>query len=195
MKHLLFCFLLLTAFSSCQTDLANQATFSGNRQLQAIIETPAGSAHPYRYNPEKKEFTVVQEAGQDKVVRFLPYPVNAGFIPSTLIDTSHSQPAHPLPVLIISESQPAGTLLEIIPLGVLILEVKGELQAQVVAVPAKPSGQLTTATDYATFSAKYPAAKKILEQWLVNAHPHIPTRIMGWKDEKYAIDLVRKWMK
>src|SRR6478735_1175187 len=110
MKKLLFG-LGIIAFSGCKTNYENLPAFSEKKQLQVVIE-----------------------AGQEKIVRFLPYPFNTGFIPSTR--TPEHKPVH---VLLLSESLETGTITETIPLGVLLLERAGELEYQIVTVPAKPS--------------------------------------------------------
>ncbi|MFC5269314.1 inorganic diphosphatase [Adhaeribacter terreus] len=189
MKKVLFGFILI-AFSGCKTNYENLPAFSESKQVQVVIETPAGSAREYAFSPKTNEFVVVQEAGQDKIVRFLPYPANAGFIPSTR--TPDSKPLH---VLVLSESQQTGTVTEVMPLGVLLLESAGELEYQIVTVPAKPSERLLDATDSEEFMQKYPAAKRMLETWFLNAEPQKNVRIMGWKDDKFADDLIRKHMK
>ena len=77
---LLLPLLLLTG---CQTDYASLPTYTPRKQLQAVIEVPAGSATTIRYNRETKAFEPDKQAGQVRIVDFLPYPANYGFIPST----------------------------------------------------------------------------------------------------------------
>jgi inorganic pyrophosphatase len=191
-QTLLFSMLLL---AGCKTDYENLPAFSDTKQLQAVIEIPAGNAHKYEYNPDTREFQVDKEAGRDRIISFLPYPVNYGFIPSTLMDKSRGGDGDPLDVLVLGESRETGTVMEILPIGVLLLEDAGELDYKVLAVPAKPSERLIEATSYEELNTKYPAIKKILEEWFLNYNPKDRCRIMGWKDERFAEEQVRKWMK
>lgn len=193
MKYL-FVLLLLVPLAGCQPNLSNLPAYTENKQLQAIIETPAGAGYQNKYNPETNAFETVQEAGQDKAIRFLPYPVNAGFIPSTMPPKGTGSKENQLPVFIIASSQEPGTVLEIMPLGVLILEINGELTYQLVATPAKPSERLLSATSFEEFNQENPAVKKILETWFVNYDPAKKARIMAWKDDRFADELVRKWL-
>ena len=190
-----YCLLLLFTLAGCETDLSNLPAYTENKQLQAIIDTPAGAGYQNKYSPETKEFLKVQEAGQEKVIRFLPYPVNVGFIPSTGQPKASGSKGSPLPVLIIAGSQEPGTVTEIMPLGVLVLEVAGEINYQVIATPAKPSERLISATSYEEFDRDNKPVKKILETWFVNYDPTKEIRIMAWKDERFAEELVGKWMK
>src|SRR5690606_28025741 len=78
-----FLLLLLALLASCQTDYASLPTYNAKKQLQAVIEVPAGSAIKHHYNQQTKTFEAEQQAGQDRIISFLPYPANFGFIPST----------------------------------------------------------------------------------------------------------------
>ena len=164
--------------------------FSENKQVQAVIETPAGSAREFAYDPKINDFFIKQEAGQDKRVRFLPFPANAGFIPST--QNSDKQPLH---ILLLSDRLETGDITETIPIGVLLLEEAGELEYQIIAVPAKPSERLLEATSSEEFTRKYPAVKKIIELWFLHAEPAKTVRIMGWKDENFADQIIRQHLK
>jgi inorganic pyrophosphatase len=191
MKKLLIFSLVLLVCSACQTNYEGLPAYSGTKQLQAVIEIPAGSAHVYKYDAATQSFPAAQEAGQDKVIKFLPYPGNYGFIPSTKLGKEGKF----LQVLILGEKQESGTLQEITPLAVLLLEEAGELEYKIIAVPAKPSERLLSATDYIEFSSKYPSVKRILELWFLNYDPTNKAKIMGWKDDRFAEELVQKWLK
>lgn len=183
--------LLALLLVSCKTDYAQLPTYTGNKQLQAVIETPAGSNHKLVYDQEKKEFVNDKMAGQDRVIGFLPYPANLGFIPSTEINHKGKG----LEILVLSERLEAGTVAEVIPIGLMQLETEGELQHIVVAVPARPSERQIEATNYTGLSVDYPAVKAILEEWFANHNPAASTNFVGWRDEKFAEKEIQRWMR
>lgn len=166
-------------------------TYSANKQLQAVVETPAGNTHKLVYDKEKQEFVPDLDAGHEREVNFLPYPGNFGFIPSTEIDKN----GRGLEVLVLSERQEPGTDMEVIPVGLMQLERGGELRHIVVAVPARPSERQLDATNYENFSTKYPGAKAILQIWFANYNKAAGTRFVGWRDEKFAEKEIQRWMK
>lgn len=178
-------------FSSCQTDYENLPTYDDRKQLQAVVEIPAGTNQPITYDAKTREFNSL--AG--RLVRFLPYPGNFGFIPSTSITAAQGGDDRPVDILVLAESQPSGTVLAVMPLGLLLLERDGLLDPKVIATPAKPSQQLLAATDFATFNQEYPVVKNILTQWFQHANPGQKVRIIGWKNEQYAEEYIRKRMK
>ncbi|GAA4305101.1 inorganic diphosphatase [Nibribacter koreensis] len=195
MKYLFPLSLLLwLSLTGCTTDYQGVPAFTDTKQWQAIIVTPAGSTEPQHYDAVKKEFVPKTQAGQPKKLDFLPYLGNEGFIPSTLVDSVKGRPAAPLPVLVLSNQLKQGTVLEILPMGVLVLERNGELYHLIVAIPARPSEQTISAHNYMDFSGRYPAVKTILQNWYLNVDRQQPTRLMGWKDEAFAEKLIQQWI-
>ena len=183
--------LLVLLLFSCKTDYAELPAYTGNKQLQAVIETPAGSNHKLTYSREKKEFVNDKDADMDRVIGFLPYPGNFGFIPSTEIDHNGKG----LEVLVLSERLETGAVVEVVPIGLMQLETQGELQHIVVAVPARPSERHIEATNYAMLSQDYPAVKTILQSWFAHHNPTTRTKFVGWRDERFADKEIQRWMK
>ncbi|MGV3505187.1 MAG: inorganic diphosphatase [Adhaeribacter sp.] len=189
-KRLAVCWLALALLlAGCRTDYGQLPAYSANGQLQVVIHTPAGSTHLQRYDAQDNTFQPVMEAGLARQFAFLPLPGNMGFIPST--STGPGAEAQPLQVLVLAESLPAGTLQEVIPLSTLVLDVNGELQACVIAVPARPSQQAIQATDWASFQQRYPAARDILQLWFLHAQPDKTVRLSAWRDDVYTTGYIR----
>ena len=185
-------FLLIVCLTACKTDYAELPTYSNTRQLQAVVEVPAGSNHKIEYNRQTKEFVNDKEAGLDRIVEFLPYPGNYGFIPSTELEPK----GRGLGVFIISERIATGTVMDIIPVATLLLEhLDGNLEAVIVAVPARPSERVMDATDYRTLTREFPAAKDIIQKWFAHHNPTAQTKGVGWKDEQFAEKEIQRWMK
>ncbi len=98
-------------------------------QVNVIIEVPMHS------NPVKYEFD--KESGAIMVDRFIAtsmyYPCNYGFIPNTLSDDGD-----PCDVLVVSDfAIISGAVIEVKPVGVLIMEDEKGMDEKIIAVPAK----------------------------------------------------------
>ncbi|GAB3235316.1 hypothetical protein GCM10027346_24900 [Hymenobacter seoulensis] len=189
---------LVSGLTACQTDYADLPTFSAEHKLlQVVVEMPAGTNVEQRYAPENKQFQPLQEAGANQLVEFLPAPGNLGFIPGTQAPAAGTTAGGgPLPALVLSETQPAGTVQEVVPISLLLLDISGTLQQVVVAVPARPAQRiLPDATDWATLTQRYPAVRAGLSLWFRHRIRPNETRIVGWKDEKVAEQYIRKHMK
>ncbi|QJX45880.1 inorganic diphosphatase [Hymenobacter taeanensis] len=175
--------------AGCRTDYADLPTYSKERRLlQVVVEVPAGTNHEQYYDPAAHEFKPSQQAGIERVVEFLPFPGNYGFIPGTRASASASVLAEqPLQALVLAESEPAGTILEVIPIGVVLLDVDGTMEQTILAVPARPGQRiLPDVADWATLMRRYPAVRQALGLWFQHRNPSDAVRIAGWKDEKYA---------
>lgn len=184
--------------AGCQTDYADLPTYSAERKLlQMVVEMPAGTNHEQRYNPETNTIETLQQAGTDQLVEFVPVPGNLGFIPGTR--TPAPGPAggqKPLAALVLAETQPAGTVLEVVPVSMLMLDIGGRLEQVIVAVPARPAQRiLPDITDWATLNRRYPGVRQSLSLWFQHRLRPTETRIVGWKDEKAADQHIRKWLK
>ncbi|MCC2546934.1 inorganic diphosphatase [Hymenobacter sp. BT175] len=182
--------LLSAALPACKPKLTELPTFSTERKLlQMVVEIPAGTNHEQLYDPATGEFRRVQRAGTDRQVEFLPFPGNYGFVPGT---HSAAVPSRPLPILLLAETQPAGTVVEVLPVGLLLLDNAGMLEQVVLAVPARPSQRiLPDITTWAELLKQYPSVKESLRIWFQHRGNDGEVRVMGWKDEKAAEQQVR----
>ncbi|TGD79021.1 inorganic diphosphatase [Hymenobacter wooponensis] len=173
---------------SCQTDYADLPTYSKERRLlQVVVETPAGTNHEQHFDPETHKFQPMRQAGVERVVEFLPFPGNYGFIPGTRSAEASASTFQPLQALVLAETQPAGTILEVMPIGLVLLDVDGALEQVILAVPARPGQRiLPDVTDWTTLQRRYPAVRQALGVWFQHRSPSNAVRIAGWKDEKFA---------
>jgi inorganic pyrophosphatase len=179
-------------FAGCQPQYEELPTFSAERKLlQVVVEMPAGTNHARRYDLARHEFVPVRRAGLDLVVEFLPCPGNLGFIPGTRLSST----LKPLPALVLAETQPIGTILEVVPVGVLTLDDNGVLQSVILAVPARPSQQvLPDVVTWQDLTNLYPGAREVVRQWFLHQGRPGEVRIVGWKNEQAAEQQVKAAM-
>ncbi len=190
--------LLLVGTFACREAAAPDPTTvaaTKGEYLQAIIEIPAGTNHKIEYDYASKQFLNDQVDGQDRVINFLPYPGNYGFIPSTLMDKERGGDGDALDILVIGESVPTGTIMEVIPIGALMLRDRQEIDTKIIAIPADPLKQIIKAEDFMTFALKYDAARRIIEDWFQNYKGAEGVEIIRWEDEQFALQEVEKWKK
>lgn len=190
-------FLILLASIACNrnpsaADLVNLPAFT-DEGVQVVVEIPSGTNRKIEYSKTNKRFEVERRGGKERVVDFLPYPGNYGFIPSTLMEKKSGGDGDPLDVLIISESLGTGSVLAVQPIGTLLLKDDGELDTKIIAVPIDTSLQIITADNFQDFMLKYDAAKRIVEQWFLNYKGPGITQLIRWEDEAYALKEVKKW--
>ncbi|WP_240410607.1 inorganic diphosphatase [Hymenobacter oligotrophus] len=157
-----------------------------------VVETPAGSNRVLRYDARHNDFRPALRAGVEQRVDFLPYPANAGFIPSTRLPASKLHPlGRPQPAIVLAESQPPGTVLEVLPLALLLLDNGGEMQSVVLTVPARPSQRNLSVTSWQELVAHYPAARETLRLWYQHTGEPGEVRVVGWRGPEAAEQQIR----
>ncbi|HMQ48028.1 MAG TPA: inorganic diphosphatase [Saprospiraceae bacterium] len=195
-----FLFWILLGLFSCKQYNTNTAvkdyqqlpTFTENG-IQVVVEIPAGTNHKIEYDKQSHQFLNDQVDGQDRVIDFLPYPGNYGFIPSTYMDPERGGDGDALDILVIGEAQPTGSVVEAIPIAVLLLKDEGEIDSKIIAIPADSTQQVIRAKDFTTFSIEFDGAKYIVENWFLYYKGLGVMEYLGWKDEHYAWEEIRKW--
>ncbi|SKB58677.1 inorganic pyrophosphatase [Salegentibacter holothuriorum] len=193
LTYLSLVFLLL--FSACKTskDLSQLPVKTKRGNYRAVIEIPAGTNKKIEYNKDKKKFVVDQRDGKDRIINFLPYPGNYGFIPSTFSNPKLGGDGDAADVLVLGESLKTGSIIEIIPIAVLKLIDEKELDYKIIAIPAELKDQIMDAQNYQGFYSNYPEVIKILESWFTYYDKSQVLEIEGWGDETEAILEIEKW--
>lgn len=193
-----FLFLVCTfVLLSCATskDYYHLPAQTSSTSFNAVIEIPAGTNKKYEYHPITKKFQIDIKNGKERIIDFLPYPGNYGFIPSTLSKTDSGGDGDALDVLVIAEHLPTGTVIEVRPLALLKLIDDGETDYKVIATPVAKNKQIISATSYKTLLANYPKMLEIIELWFLNYNKNDVSSVEGWGDEKEAFKEISRHLK
>lgn len=161
--------------------------------LNVIVEIPAGTNHKIEYRPGTGFGLDTLPGGIGRVINFLPYPGNYGFVPNTIMDKERGGDGDPLDVLVLSESVPTGTQLAVTPIGALLLRDRGEIDTKIIAVPADSTLRVFNVETFLDFALEHDAARSIVETWFLNYKGPRATELIRWEDESYAWREVRKW--
>jgi inorganic pyrophosphatase len=175
-----------------QPDYYSMSPFE-NDTLRAVIEIPAGTNNKIEWDQSRQQFLVNQVDGRDRVVDFLPYPGNYGFIPGTLMDEARGGDGDPLDVLVLCPSFPTASIVKIKPIAALLLEDNGEIDTKIIAIPTDPETRSLRAENFLDFILTYDAARLIVEEWFLSYKGDEQTRLLRWEDEAYALREINKW--
>lgn len=166
-----------------------------DKGIRAIVEIPAGTNRKIEYKAQRERFEIDSLRGQERVIDFLPYPGNYGFIPSTYMNPEKGGDGDALDILVISETLPTGAAIETIPIGALMLKDRDEIDTKIIAVPVDSSLRVIQATNFKDLLIDYNTAKYIIELWFLNYKGLGKTDLIGWRDERAAMDEIERWMK
>lgn len=188
-------FFVCTLFS-CQSgegDVYRAPAITNTGAINAVIEIPAGTNQKIEFNPENERFENDQVDGKDRIIDFLPYPANYGFIPSTMMDQERGGDGDALDVLVIAPAQPTGTLIAIRPIAILNLIDGGEIDTKIIAVPVDTSLQIIRVDGFEDFLIKYNGGMRIIETWFLNYKGLGQIKLKGWENEQHALMEIKKW--
>lgn len=186
------CMIMACDAVSTQKKIATLPALTGEG-FQVVVEIPAGTNKKLEFQKDSKQFRAELIDGKERMVHFLPYPGNYGFIPSTMMDAGRGGDGDPLDVLLISESLPTGSIVEAIPIGTLKLSDRGEIDTKIIAVPLDSSLRVFPAANFQDLLLDYDPAKRIIEAWFLYYKGYGVTELIGWEDENYAWEEIQKW--
>jgi inorganic pyrophosphatase len=168
-------------------------TFSKDDFLQMVVEIPAGTNKKIEYDKNLNDFIVDKIKGVDRVINFLPYPGNYGFIPSTKMDKKRGGDGDALDILLISESIDTGTVVDVIPIGLLVLQDSNEIDTKIIAIPAEKSLRIIDAGNYSDLNKDYLILKDMLRLWFISYKGKGLIEFIKWGDEIDAKAEINKW--
>jgi len=178
---------------STEAELYTAPVFTEEGSINAVIEIPAGTNQKIEFNTTSRAFETDQLDGKDRIIDFLPYPANYGFIPSTLMDKERGGDGDALDVLVIAPAQPTGTLMAIRPIAVLNLMDDNEIDTKIIAIPADTSLQIVKVKNFEDFLIQYNGAMRIIETWFTNYKGLGRTQLKNWENEHHALMEIKKW--
>ncbi len=192
-KKLILILIISFSCNNQDIDYNNLPLYSKDNNIQAVVEIPAGTNHKIEFNKKELTFQIDKRNGKDRIIDFLSYPGNYGFIPSTYSNPKKGGDGDALDVLILCESLQTGTVLEIIPIGVLKLIDNGELDHKIIAIPSDKELQIIRAVNYVELSNNYPEVKNVIESWFLSYDKIESAEVLGWGNKNAALEDIKKW--
>lgn len=159
--------------------------------LTAVIEIPAGTVEKREYDPESNSFPIKLRNGIPRMIRFLPYPANYGFIPGTLMNVDEGGDGDAVDVFVLCASLPSGTVLEVEPIGIIELLDNGERDDKLIVLPVDPA---LRSMDVQELDELPHAVQEILVTWLQNYDPEDEVELIAVKGKGDALATVRRWL-
>jgi len=159
-----FCLSLiaLTLFSTSKAKQPHDSNLSVEGDtLLFRIEIPAGTKQKWEFNDETGEMEKDYKDGKERIIQFLPYPGNYGFIPETLAGDGD-----PIDVIDLDEAGERGELKKVRIIGALNFEDKKEEDIKFIGV--SPSGTFGHILSIEQLLLEKPAVLEILKSWFLN---------------------------
>ncbi|MBT7405820.1 MAG: inorganic diphosphatase [Opitutae bacterium] len=180
--------LLFSISEAKQTD--NSGLLSSEDTLRFRVEIPAGTKHKWEFNHQTGELEKDYKNGKERIIQFLPYPGNYGFIPETLAGDGD-----PIDVIDLDEAKERGELKEVRIIGALNFEDKQEEDIKFIGV--SPTGTFGHIQSIEQLLLEKPAVLEILKSWFLNYKKPGKMVFYGYIDRESSIQLImearKKW--
>jgi inorganic pyrophosphatase len=188
--------LLITAtLISCQNKEGNQLNLLSEVSpdmegawINMVVEIPSGSTEKWEVNKKSGVVEADSLDGKPRIINYLGYPGNYGFIPQTLLPKSEGGDGDPLDIIAIGNAAPRGSILRCKIIGVLKLIDTGEMDDKLIAI-AKNS----TLQDISTIEelkASYPGMLVIIETWFTNYKGRGKMESSGYQGLDNALEMI-----
>ncbi len=172
-------------------------TVSGNI-LNAVVEIPAGTSEKWEVDKISGKIEWEKRKGKYRVIDFLAYPGNYGFIPQTYQSVAMGGDGDPLDVLILGESLPRGMIVEVKIIGSLKLLDGGEIDDKYIAIPSN-STLFKKVKDLNDTFIKYPGSIEIIRTWFEGYKQPGKIQFMGYSSRQKAMKNINlshnEWLK
>ena len=163
--------ILLFALQSCKQHseenlLTSYAAKTTEGSINAVIEIPSGTRQKWEINKKTGVLEWEQVAGKGRIVDYLGYPGNYGFIPKTLLSKDQGGDGDPLDVLVLGDPVSRGSVVPCKLIGVLHLQDRGEQDDKLIAVAKNTSFSVIESIE--DLNENYPGVTTIIEIWFTN---------------------------
>jgi len=184
--------ILLTVIPTiCWGNLEKPTAFNSlGSTLRFRIEIPAGTKQKWEFNFETGEMEKDYQDGKERIIQFLPYPGNYGFIPETLAGDGD-----PIDVIDLDEAGERGELKKVRIIGALEFEDKKEEDIKFIGV--SPNGTFGHIKSIEQLLLEKPAVLEILKSWFLNYKKPGKMVFYGYIDRESSRRLIenarKKW--
>jgi len=134
-----------------------------DNQYQMVVEIPAGTLEKWQTDPVSGDFYHDKINGIPRLINFLPYPMNYGYIPQTILPKEKGGDGDPLDIVTLCAAQPRGTVCPVRVIGALKLVERGEEDTKIIAL--NNNGPFQDVEDIPHLLTKYPGALEIIRFW------------------------------
>tara|TARA_B100000941_G_scaffold206117_1_gene150399 strand:+ start:62 stop:736 length:675 start_codon:yes stop_codon:yes gene_type:complete len=207
MKYLKFFLLFYLIFGVTSYSLENETkskivgkknflheieTFNTDGSINVVIEIPAGENDKWEVSKQDGSLRRERSNNSFRVIKYLPYIGNYGFIPKTLQPMNIGGDGDPVDVILLGKRYERGVIVRSKVLGVMIMTDAGKIDNKVVAIPIDSKiffhEKINSLND---LKRNYPGVLEILKIWFKNYKRTGQVEIQGYDNHLKAIEIIK----
>ena len=155
----------------------------------AVIEIPAGTNDKWEVSKDGKMLEIELKNSQPRVINYLPYPTNYGFIPKTSLPIESGGDSDALDILVLSQKPlERGKVVKVKIIGMIKMKDKGLNDNKIISV--LPNSKFSKIKSIKKLQLEYPGIMDILNIWFSN-YKGSKINIEGYGKKKEAKNLVK----
>ena len=203
MKPLFTVFIMLILLNACSDKgsvekkvnnsvnlLHDIAPFTSDSLVNVVIEIPAGTNQKWEVDKVSGKIAWEQVTPDSlRVVKYLSYPANYGFVPQTLLTDASGGDGDPVDVFVLGASINRESVTKVKIVGIINMLDDEKLDSKLLAVNVSES--IFNVHTFEMLLNKYPGAVDIIKLWLLNYKGIGRVEIISVGDEKDAIQFLR----
>ncbi len=143
--------------------LINDIAYKDGENFNMVVEIPAGTNEKWQTNAVSGALYFEHVNGKPRIIDYLAYPFNYGFIPQTVDSRERGGDGDPLDVVLIGPALQRGSVQKVKMIGALKFMDQGEEDTKIVAVLAEDP--LTGVDDIPDLLLKYYGSLEIIRFW------------------------------
>ena len=167
--YLLIFFVIFENYSYSQSiSIKNIFPFNIDNTINAFIEIPAGTIEKWEMSSDGEFFTQELQKNGLRKIDYLPYPINYGFIPQTILSKNVGGDGDALDIIVIGPQIKRGSIVKVKVIGMIEIEDKGELDTKILSVLIKDDLKISEVNSLNDLKKNYIGVLEIILIWFEN---------------------------
>lgn len=158
--------------------------------VNVIIEIPTGTIDKWEVNKESGDLEWEIKSGVPRVIDYLGYPGNYGFVPQTILSKENGGDGDPLDVLVLGLPVERGSIVQAEIIGMIKLLDRGEQDDKLIAVSANTN--FSNIQSLEEMEKKYPGVIDVVSTWFAHYKGGDLIEITGIGSKSEALEVLEK---
>jgi inorganic pyrophosphatase len=165
--------------------------FKSDSTINVVIEIPAGTNQKWEVNKQTGNIEWEQNStGIKRIIQYLPYPANYGFVPQTQLLLEKGGDNDPIDIFVLGETIPRGTVCEVKIIGIIYMFDNQQEDSKLLAV-LNNNNIFYKVNTIENLEENYPGVIDILKIWLTNYKGYNNIRIDSVGSKTHAISILK----
>jgi inorganic pyrophosphatase len=170
--------------------LINDVTYKTDTTYSMVVEIPAGTNEKWQTSALSGALYFEHVDGKPRIIEYLAYPFNYGFIPQTIDSREKDGDGDPLDVVLIGPALQRGSVQQLKILGAIKFLDRGEVDTKVVGVLA--DGPFQKLDDIDDLLLNYYGALEIIRLWFEGYKGPGSLFFQGYAKRAEALEMIEE---